>query len=264
MEIDDRFLDVAFERQPEYVFGAKESSAFSKCAAYEDTEEVLTDAEIDAIVEKMDAGAEPSCEDLITRIFNQSQEGSCVANATTQSDEIVQGLQFGKENVVHLSAISLYKRIGSSPNSGASVDDGLDEMEKRGIVPLDTPENRATFGDCVMPNTGFRTPYPANWEATAIKFAGREYKVIRSVNGLYSALCRRRPVVVGRAGHSICYVRPTRKSGRRIVKYVNSWGAWGDKGGDFEQGFGYDSDSLIRQSASWCFALCSVANREAA
>jgi hypothetical protein len=258
MDIDDKFLDVDFTQDPNFVFGDLGVRAFDdRCRDYGDVQKILTDDEIDDAIEAMDA-AGGGAERLVTRIYNQKSEGSCVANACSQANEVKQALQFGKDRVVPLSAISLYKRIGRSPSSGAMVSDGLEEMAENGILPLDTPENRARFGDCVMPNTGFRTPYPDDWQAVAKKFAGAEWTVVRSVNALLTALCNQHPVVVGRQGHSICYLRPMRKSGRRVVMYANSWGDWGSAGGDFDKGFGFDSESQIRMSAGWAFALRSV------
>jgi hypothetical protein len=176
---------------------------------------------------------------------------SCVANATSQSNEITQALQFGKENVVHLSAISLYKRIGSSPSSGASVDDGLEEMKERGILPLDDEANKARFKH-TMPNTGFRTAYPDGWEDTAKMFKVQEWLVVDRVAELVSRLLDGKPVVVGRSGHSICYCDVVYKDGALCVKYVNSWGDWG------ENGYGYDTMGKIKSSAGWAFAPVSV------
>jgi hypothetical protein len=180
---------------------------------------------------------------------------NCVANAFAQSNEIIQALQYGRDNVVHLSAMSLYKRIGRSASSGAMVSDGVAEMVKRGILPLDDEANRAKYGSAVMPNTGWRTPFPSNWEATAKLFRGHEYFIIRNSRELFTALCRQYPVVVGRAGHSICYVRPMKQNGRRVVKYANSWGNWGDNG------YGYDSQRLYDQSARWAVAVRSTVSR---
>ena len=259
--MNDQFLDIDFDKQPEYVAGYLGVGARGDLFAnYESVASVMTDAQIDAAIEKMDAEG-GGAERLITRIFNQKNEGACVANASTQANQIVQARQQGKDKVIQLSANSLYKRIGSSPSSGALVSDGIDEMVKHGILPLDTPENRKIFGNCVMPNTGYYEKFPAGWEQTAKLFKGAEWTQIRSTAALYTALCRCEPVVVGRQGHSICYVRPMRKNGRRIVKYVNSWGQWGDAGGDFTYGFGYDSDSFIRQSAQGAFALRSVVSK---
>lgn len=252
----DQFLDVDFERDPLYVFGDLGVQMFGDAFGdYADAEEVLTDAEIDAAIEKIDEDG-GGLDRLVTRIFNQKNEGSCVANACAQSNQIIQAKQFGKDRVTQLSAVSLYDLIGRSANSGALVSDGLRRMQDTGILPLDTAENRAKYGECVMPNTGFKKNNRASgWQEVAKQFAGVEALIVRSVNALLTALVNGHPVVVGRQGHSICYCRPMRRNGRRVVKYANSWGDWGDGG------YGYDSESQIRQSASWAFALRTVVRR---
>ncbi len=255
MNINPQFIDVDFEKDPNYIFGAKPKGKFAG-ARYEDVVETIPESDWQRLSEEMDA-ENTSAENLVTRIYNQGQEGSCVANASCQAHEIAQAIQFGLDNVVHLSAISLYKRIGSSAQSGANVEDGIDEMVKRGVLPLDTPENRAKFGSCVMPNTGFRTSYPSGYEAVMLKLRAHEWNSITSVGGLMTAGYKRHPIVVGRAGHSICYVRP-KWDGKWLWKYVNSWGEWGDAGGKFDHGFGYDSQRLFNQSAQWAYALRTV------
>lgn len=179
---------------------------------------------------------------------------NCVANAFSQSNEIAQALQHGKDKVTHLSAISLYKRIGRSPGSGAMVSDGIAEMRSRGILPLNNDENKAKYKH-TMPNTGFYTPFPQGWEETAALFKGDEYYIVRTPQALFTALLKGCPVVVGRSGHSICYVRPMKKNGQRVVKYANSWGNWGDNG------YGYDSSRMIAQSAQWAVAVVSTVNQ---
>lgn len=246
----DQFLDVDFTKYPQYVRGYLHVGDH-RCAAYGDTTRLIPESEWQAEVAKIDA-AGGGADLLVTRIYNQKQEGSCVANATSQSHEIMQAKQHGKDKVVHLSAMSLYKRIGSGPQSGAMVSDGLDEMAKTGILPLDNPENRARFGDKVMENTGWSNKYPADWQATAKRFRALEWTVIQSPQEMATALLNQHPVVVGRSGHSICYTRLMYKNGSPIVKYVNSWGDWGDAG------FGYDSLGMWRSASGWAFALRSI------
>lgn len=251
MPINPSFIDVDFPRDPRYTKGDLGVRPGYACAKYADNAPVIAESQWPELVRQMDA-SNSGLDQLVTRIYDQKNEGSCVANACSQSVEIVQCAQVGKANVVHLSAISLYKRIGSSPNSGAMVSDGLDELSERGILPLDTPENRAKYAH-VMPNTGFRTQYPSGWEETAKKFRGTEWFVCESKAEVISALLNGHPVVVGRAGHSICYTRPVYENGRLLVKYANSWAPdWND------HGFGYDSESMIRSASGWAFALRAV------
>lgn len=257
-EIDDKFVDYDFQKDPAFVFGDLGRSFFGAVeTSYEEKYGVLSDSEIRAEIEKIEAEGGGQ-ERLVTRIYNQGNEGSCVANASAAANELVQAIQFGKENVVHLSAMSLYKRIGSGPNSGAMVSDGWAEMKRRGLLPLDTPENRAKFGDAVMPNTGWRTPFPANWEATGLKFAGVEATIINSYQGLKSAGVTPGSIVVGREGHSINYVRITWKNGRFTFPYQNSWGNWGFAFGHMPYGFGADTESQIKKSASWAYKLRAI------
>ena len=257
-QINDEFLDVDFEKQPQFVFGDLGLGAFGpRMSSYESAQPTLSESQIAAEIEKInEAGG--GAELLVKYVLNQGREGSCVANAFTQANMVIQALQFGKHKVTPLSPISLYKRIGRSPGSGAMVSDGIEEMTDRGILPLDTPENRARFGSAVMPATGFYEKYPSDWEGTAAKFKGGEYHIVKSVEGLFTALCCQHPVVVGREGHSICYLRPMVRNGRRVVMYVNSWGNWGAAGGDFGYGFGFDTESQVRKSASWAVAVRSV------
>ncbi len=189
---------------------------------------------------------------LVTRIYDQKSEGSCVSNATCQAMEIAQARRRGRASVIHLSAISLYKRCGRSPGSGSMVSTNLKEILGTGVLPLDNEQNRKLFKH-VMPNTGFYQKYPDGWQETAKRFRGNEVYDIRSYDGFITALLRGYPVVYGRSGHSICAVRPIYRGNQLYVKYANSWHeSWGDKG------YGYDSESKIRAGASWAFALRTV------
>lgn len=257
-EIDERFVDVDFQDDPNYVFG---DLGVPFCAAfnpYEAAEELLSDAEITACMEYQAAHPGTSLEYLIRRAYDQKNEGSCVGNMAVQGAEEVGVKQLGKDRFPELSAISCYKQIGRSAQSGAMVSDAMVALSDTGILPLDTPANRAVYGAHVMPPTGFSTPFPVGWKETAIKFRGVEFLVIRTVQGLFTALCKGHPVGVGREGHSVLYQRVMMLNGRRVVKYINSWGAWGDSGGTLAAGFGYDTESQIKKSAGWAFAIRSV------
>lgn len=256
-DIDDQFVDVDFTKDPHYVFGDLGDFAFADYTAYEDAVPVLTANEINAVIERIQGG-EPGGTWLVKWILNQSREGSCTAQAISQSHQVKQADQFGFDRVIAMSAISLYKRIARSASSGSVPSDGMRELETRGILPLDTPENRTLFKSAVMPNTGFNVPFPAEWEDTARLFTSHEWHSVRTVEGLMSALCNRDPVVVGREGHAICYVEPTIVNGRWAVIYANSWGEWGQGFGVHEHGFGVDSLAQVKKSAQYAFVLRSV------
>lgn len=258
--INPQFIDVDFHKAPEYCLGDLGRRARSpvRFGVFENLQASIPRTDWQRHAEEIEA-AGGGLERLVTRIFNQGQEGSCVGNATSQGHMLVQAKQFGKDRVVHLSPISIYKRIGRSPGSGATIDDAYEEVNARGILPLNTPENRQRFGEHVMPATGFHTPFPRGWEATGKKFAGVELDVIRTMEGLVTSLLLQDPVIVGRQGHSICYVAIIFDQwGRMYALYVNSWGRWGQGAGDFEYGFGLDSESQIKASARWAFRLRSV------
>lgn len=249
MSIDPRFIDVDFLDDPNYVFGDLGISCFADMGpSYEEKFGAMSWTDIETAIEAIDA-AGGGLDLLVKNILNQGREGSCVGNAFTQANMVTQAEMFGLEGVVELSAISLYKQIGRSASSGASVNNGIEKLCSVGQLPLDTLENRARFGSHVMPATGFSTKFPQGWQTTAKMFAGMEYHVVKSIEGIFTALCQAHPVVVGRQGHSIVYLRPMK--GRK-VKYANSWGDWGDNG------FGYDTQSQIKQAATWAVAIRSV------
>ena len=229
---------------------------------YSDVVPEMTEGEIRAAIEQMDS-LDTGAEWLVTRIYDQQSEGSCVANANAQGNECLQAYAYGPANVIPLSAISLYKRIGRTPQSGATISDGCEEHLEGGILPLDTPSNRSLYGDHVMPNTGFYRSFPSGWTDTAHKFRLAEYHIVRTVNGLMTALCSRHPVIVGRQGHSICYLRPSIDSRNNyLAVYANSWNSsWGFAAGSMEGGFGADSENQIRKSASWAVAMRTIIAR---
>lgn len=249
--IDDRWVDVDFTKDPRYVFGDLGARMFGS-PNYEQSFGVMDDADIRAAIEAADA-QEAWLDKLVKRILNQKQEGSCVGNATAQAYMVAQAKIVGIENIVEISAMSIYKQIGTSAQSGAVVSDAWDAIRDVGCLPLDTPENREKFGNHVMPATGFSTPWPSDWKQTAARFQGKEAWQINTLPGLLTALVCGHPVVVGREGHSIVYLRPAWRNGQYMVRYANSWNDdWG------EQGFGWDTLRQIQQSARYAFAVRDV------
>lgn len=239
---DNIKLDVDFTQDPRYVAGYNGvGESLMRLSRYEDAVDIIPESQWPQLYE---ARKGRRMRDLVTRIFDQGQEGSCVGNQAAQAHQVLQALELGKDAVVQLSAISLYKRIGSSANSGAYIGDAMDEIMERGVLPLDNPENRTKFGSAVMPHTGFRTPFPSNWQPTAAKFKMLEAYRGRSRAELITALFKGHPVGVGRAGHSILYLDPVYDGRDLFAEYANSWTPqWGDNG------FGRDSERMIRSSS---------------
>lgn len=244
------WVDYDFTKDLKYVAGYNGPGNRGLCASYADVAEVIPESQWKELADQIQSKGGGTSR-YVTRIFNQKQEGSCVANASSQAMEIVSCKQFGKNRVVHFSAMSLYKRIGRSPQSGAVVSDAIEELVNKGLLPLDDEQNKTKFKH-YMPNTGWSTPYPTGWEDTAKMFKALEWTEIDSYAELVSALLFHEPVVVGRSGHSICYCDFLYKDGEPMVKYANSWGDWGDKG------YGYDTLRSIKASSGWAYALRSV------
>ena len=180
-------------------------------------------------------------ETLVQKIKDQGQEGSCASNAAGQALEMVYVSQGGEKSWVELSAMSLYKRVGRSPQSGSTINSNLRELKETGMLPVSNPANRERF-EHTFPPRGFGNAYPRDWERTAKLFRVTEWLDIESFDEFVSALLQGWPVVYGRKGHAICGARPVLRNGIWHIKYANSYGKWGDNG------FGYDSERLLSNS----------------
>jgi hypothetical protein len=259
IDIDDEFVDVTFPDDPKFVFGALPEPAFGEeeFRDYEDLVNVYTESQAREIVERIDDQG-GSNEFYITRVFNQTNEGSCVGNAFTQGHETNQAKQVGIDNVIPISAMSLYQLIGRSASSGAMVSDGAKAIQDVGVLPLDTSENRQKFGNIVMPHTGFRSKRPDGWQAVAKRFRATEVLRVRSVMGLVTAACNGDMIIIGREGHSILYVRPVWLKNGFGFLYVNSWGKWGQAAGKMPYGFGTDTIRQVEKSANVGYAIRTV------
>lgn len=227
---------------------------------------VLSPTEIREAIEKLEA-EKTGAEWLVKEIKNQRNEGSCVGNMGTGGLQLIYAQQHGVEATPVLSAMSVYRNIGSSPQSGAMVSDCLDFISEHGALPQDTPENVAQFGaDVCTPATGWGTiGRVASWsdkrKTVAKKFRLLEWSIFRTYEGIVSALLRGWFVGVGRQGHSIIYVRPAVRNGRVGVVFANSWGGgqngWGFGAGNHPTGFGFDSESTVN-SISWAFGMRAI------
>ena len=182
-----------------------------------------------------------------TQVKDQNGEGSCASNMTASGlQNILTRQGFAVENAqgklvtdVHLSPVSLYKRVNGGRDSGSSIDTNLEEIARNGILP----EKGQGFAH-EFPAVGWRTRLPDGWEETAKLFRFSEWWDIQTVEGFVSALLLGVPVAYGRSGHAILAVSARLDSrGRLIVIYQNSWGNWGGANANHTYGFGEDDES---------------------
>lgn len=212
-----------------------------------------------------------SLERLVRWIHDQNPEGTCASNATAAVFETASQITVGPLATMKMSPISIYRWIASGPNTGSNIGDNLVQLQKTGMLPVDTPENRAKLKamglneNHVLKHTGYYQKFPEGWEETAAYFQGVEAYEIVSFEGIISALLDDFPVVYGRSGHAIAGVTPVYKDGKWYVKYGNSWGEWGERGDNNLQMFGYDSESFlapqIRGYRAWALRTIKLTNK---
>lgn len=184
-------------------------------------------------------------EQLVRKIKDQGQEGSCASNAATQCLEIAWNLAYGPALWIECSPISIYRFVSNGPSQGSSIDANLRRLRDVGALPVDTPANKAALKHAGLPEAhtlaavGYHQPFPAGWERTAEHFRAAEWLDLDSFDALVSAVFRGFPVCYGRASHAITAVRVVERNGNYLIRYANSWGDWGD------HGYGLDSESAI-------------------
>ena len=211
---------------------------------------VLEDADLVPIIPRdqwnqlaeQTGGLEP----LVRKIKNQKNEGTCASNATCQAAEVCWNMTWGVHAWVEFSPISIYRWIAPGPDTGSSISENLEQLQRVGMLPVSSQANIAALSKAglnaahVLSETGYGQAFPSDWKATANLFQGVEAFDIASLEGFVSALLAGFPVVAGRKRHAICYVRLVLVNGVLKLKYANSWdGSWGD------EGYGYDSLELL-------------------
>lgn len=190
--------------------------------------------------------------DDVTEIYSQGNFGSCVGFGSAQMLEVTLRRRYGVQHRVSLSGMSIYKRIGSGPNSGAMVSDGMDAVIE-GALPTDTPENKAKYPH-THPLRSWSQQLPSGWRDTAKLFRGQNFVVARGADEIASALLNGFCGIVGRSGHCIPYVYLDFSGSTPAAAYANSWDTdWND------QGFGYDSERTFGSLSCWI--LLDVATR---
>lgn len=165
------------------------------------------------------------------RNISEQTMGSCVGHSCANCVEAGNYMTAGDLFFRRLSGMSMYVRIGRSPNSGAYVGDAADEIFSRGVLPVLGQGYAAEFPQ----DTEFSRKLPTGWEAIAAGWRAAVYSVDDEESAFRSRMDCRISDQFGRSGHALrgLCVTETKK-----WAYENSWGIdWGD----FGKGIGYDS-----------------------
>jgi hypothetical protein len=195
-----------------------------------------------------------SLETLIRWAHDQLREGTCASNMVMAGYETCLNMTVGPVNGMMCSPISVYRWLASGPNTGSGVVENVEQMQRVGALPVDTPENRARLKLMGLPehhvlqHTGYYQKFPTGWEDTAAFFQIIEAYRAKTFEGCVTGLFNDFALMYGRAGHAICGVTPVKQGKTYYLKYANSWGQWGEVGDNGLQMFGYDSESFVRNA----------------
>lgn len=231
---EDRWLDVDFAQQAAERLGAIELPPNLARAAIAAAQNVRTLPGFKPIPKS--EWAEWVKRFPVTRlaksIRNTTEQtmGSCVGHACANEIEAGCYHMGGDWLFRRISGMSMYKRIGRSPNSGAYIPDAADEIFSRGILPVTGEPYPHTFAQ----DTGWSTPLPSGWESTGTFWKAAVYSTDDEEAGFRIGMDCRLGRQIGRSSHSICAGGYTGKS----WWYENSWG---DDWGDLGKSIGYDS-----------------------
>jgi len=255
LTIDQRYVDVYFPANPRYSRGYLGMGSKGGFRAYGDHFAAVPQEKWED-TSNMLRSNKASLDYFVSTIKDQAQEGACVGNGSAYAVEIVLRKMFGVS--IPISAMSIYKPIARSAQSGAIVTDAIELLADVGCLPEDTPANKLIYPVTFVPR-GFSTPFPAGYKEAAGKIKATTWYRISGFTDLVSAILSGIPVVVGREGHCICYVAIIFERGKIYALYVNSWTEeWGQAAGVLPGGFGVDSEKLMRESAQDCYGLAEV------
>ena len=215
-------------------------------------------------IEEMDNSG-GGLERFIIWTYDQGSEGTCTSNQESQKGNVIDGLQYGIDNVVIRSPISIYMEVAPGPRTGSSVGGNLVQHRTVGALPITMDRNRDIMGEFweerhSMTATGYsKSKYKSEWEDTAKYIRIDEFYEIATSGGFVTALFNGWPVGYGRQSHSILALRPVMKNGVVYVIYINSWGVWGFSIND-RKAYGLDSPSQYGTGASryGCNCVCST------
>jgi len=164
--------------------------------------------------------------------------GSCVGHSGRNGTEGPMLWLYGEHRWFQLSAMSMYRRIGSGPNSGAYIGDCADELDTRGILPDSIAPNTELFEHTHQDTGGWSNRLPSGWESTGKKWRCQVYRVTDKEAWFTVTMGYQLRIHLGRSRHAISGVFVVKKNGRYYYCYENSWGAdWGD----YNKSIGYDS-----------------------
>lgn len=232
---------------------------------FADDNKLIPESEWEDYIKKQDVNG-GWLERRLVEMKDQKNEGSCVANATTTSHQIMQSNHWkGGDAVVRiLSAISVYRECAPGPSTGSNVGTVMNQLRNVGAIPsnksiIAKSDVAAGYYQVTHPDVGYYTKPSSNWKATAKFFRVDEWWRLKTLAEIISASLKGYPVIGARSRHCIVFVRWVIRSGKLYFIYANSWGEdWGETlqiSNRAARGFGLDSQSTVASWAAreaWC------------
>jgi hypothetical protein len=164
------------------------------------------------------------------RNITEQTMGSCVGHACANEIEAGCYMMGGDWLFRKISGMSMYKRIGRSPSSGAYIPDAADEIFSGGILPTTGEPYPHTFAQ----DTGWSTKLPTGWESTATMWKAIVYSVDDEEAGFRVGMDMRLGRQIGRSSHSL-------NAGGYTGKSWWAENSWGLDSGDLGKCVIYDS-----------------------